>query len=399
MTLLWETYCRTVALTAILPRKIKTWFLAQRILESGRGTTRQATELLNFGGMKRKPALDALAHGWVRIDGYDYPIFWTIEEEIRYFWALVHREAYYPDVDKHIESGEDFINYIGRHGYCPPGYPGSPAHDKWVHDTGFLTYTDYIRSLVAEASAQLAKYGLFDEEDPVPIPQPIPAPIPTPVPIPTPGSLSITAGILTGPNVHYWWLKNHPHTKRTSDIGIVSHGTGCLGGISHVYDAFGLMVPGMIIGWDDKLPGAKYSTNDFAPIVNMRDGTIWQCFNLDEVANQCYNFNYSTIGIEHEVFGAFYPWQAILGRFYWARWKFWEQSIPMSEMKICPDGKYRQPYTDVQIDNFIAEVRAIRAWKAGKELFVRGHSVMPGNADRGDPGILWPWGKLQQAGI
>lgn len=391
MTILWETYCKTVALTTILPKKIKSRFIAQRILESGRGTSRQAIELLNFGAMKRKPELDILAHGWMMIDGYDYPRFWTIEEEIRYFWALVHRKTYYPNVDNHLEDGDDFIEYIGRH-YCPPGYPGSPAHDKWVRETGFQTYTDYIRSLVPEAKIQLAKYGLVDEEIPVPIPQPIPTPIPDPVP----GFLSVTAGILTGPNVHYYWLKNHPHWKRTSDIGIVSHGSGCLGGISHVYDIFGVMVPGMIIGWDDKLPGAKYSNNDFAPIVNMRDGTIWQCWNLDEVANQCYDFNYSTIGIEHEVFKEFYPWQAILGRFYWARWKFWEQSIPVSEMKLCPDGKCRQPYTDAQIDNFIAEVRAIRAWKAGKQLFVRGHSEMPGNENRGDPGPLFPWGNIQR---
>ncbi len=175
MTELWEAYCKVVAQTKILPNNIKAWVIAQRILESLRGTTVLATDLLNFGGMKRKPELDYLAHGYRKIDGYDYAHFWFLEEEIEYYWVLIHRKEYYPDVDKHLEDGEDFINYIGPH-YCPPGYVGSPSHAKWVKDTGFQTYTDYLRSLLPEATRQLQKYGwnLDVSGTPNPVPHPMP---------------------------------------------------------------------------------------------------------------------------------------------------------------------------------------------------------------------------------
>jgi hypothetical protein len=378
MTILWETYCWNVARTIILPKKIKTRFLAQRILESGRGTTRQAIELLNFGGMLYKPELAALCHGFRTIERYNYACFWTIEEEIRYFWALVHRKAFYPDVDKHLEDGDDLIDYIGRHGYCPPGYPGSPAHEKWVRDTGFQTYTDYIRSLVPEAKAQLAKYGLVDEETPVIPPTPIPAP--TSVPQPTnPGQLSVVNGIIAGPNVHYRWVKRHDHFPRLTTEGIVLHGTGCLAGTSRII-VDGMKTPGICDGWDDPIGNSAH-------ILNCRDGVIWQTVNLNLPAYHCYGWNTRTIGIENENMGPFEPWQEIFGWFIRFRGKPWEQRIRKSEMTFI-GGKYLQPYTEAQLVNLRQEIAAIRAaWPTTQ--WIHRHSEMPGNA-AWDPGPLFP---------
>jgi hypothetical protein len=371
MSILWESYCNAVARTAILPAKIKTHFLAQRILESGRGTSRQAIELLNFGAMMRKPELDYLCHGWKTIDRYDYAALWTFEEEFRYYWALVHRKIYYPDTDLHVFNGRDFIDYIGRHGYCPPGYPGSPAHDKWVLDTGFQTYTDYIEALVPEAAAQLKKYNFEDGDIPMPIPQPIP------VPIPVPGSLAITAGILTGPNVKYWWVKNHDNFTRSSTIGIVLHEP----------DAHGT-------GTEEKGQGILYdwsvaTTKKSAHALIVEDGTIIQTVDFLKPAWHCVGENMRRLGWEIANIGPFWPYQEVFGWFFRFRNKPWEQKIRKSDMRLI-NGMYWAEYTDAQIASVKALVAACETF-FGHSLSVDGHNKFDKN--RVDPGPLF-WEKF-----
>jgi hypothetical protein len=372
MTYLWENYCSAVARTAVIPAKIKTRFLAQRILESGRGTSRQAVELLNFGAMMRKPELDYLCRGWVKIDRYDYAAFWTFEEEFKYYWALVHRKIYYPDTDLHIFNGRDFIDYIGRHGYCPPGYPGSPAHEKWVRDTGFQTYTDYVEALVPEAKAQLLKYGFSDEEVPVPIPQSIPTPI---------SLISITDGISTGPNVKYSWVKNFDHFDRPSTIGIVLHEPDAHGTPK---DYIG---QGLLNDWN--IPSKKKSAHG----VVEEDGTFLQTVDFTKPAWHAGAWNMSTLGFEFANIGPFWPWQEIFGWFYRFRNQPWEQKIRKSDMVLI-NGMYWSDYTKAQIETGKELIIACDTYFK-KKLLIEPHSAL--DNQRADPGPflqpLFNWAK------
>lgn len=384
-TVLWETYCRAVAKTKIIPAAIKAYFIAQRILESLRGTTRQALELLNFGAMMRKEELDRLAHGWKTIDRYDYAWFWSIEEEIAYYWALVHRKQYYPDTDRHLADGRDFIEYIGSR-YCPPGFPGSPAHEAWVLKTGFPTYTHYLDSLIPEAKAQLRKHGMTFPEDPVIVTPPPPV-------ILTPGSnpYSVVNGYLLGPDVHHRLVSNHGLRPRAKTIGEVAHSTGCRAGKSWV-KVDGINSPGILDGkeWND--PTIPDERKRSAHLVFCEDGQVWQAVDLLLPAYHAYGFNGTTVGYELVNIGPFYPWQAVFGWFFLFKGAPWEQRIHISEMRLVK-GMYYAPFTEIQLARFVLVSAAVREYFKFQGLEwprPRPHSGLPGNENRGDPGPLFP---------
>lgn len=94
--------------------------LAQWLLESGRATSELATQHYNFGGLKWRTEMTPYATSvtYEAHDGIDqYCKFATIESFIDGYWAFINRQPY-SGWEKHISSGEDFINFIGPI-YCP----------------------------------------------------------------------------------------------------------------------------------------------------------------------------------------------------------------------------------------------------------------------------------------
>jgi N-acetylmuramoyl-L-alanine amidase len=115
--------------------------LAQWMLESGRGTSKLAKEHYNFGGLKWRREMAAFATK-VRYEAHDgaddYCKFATMENFIRGYWAFLDR-APYTGWEEHVETGEDFIRFIG------PVYTPSK------------NYADRVLALVPEAEALLAE--------------------------------------------------------------------------------------------------------------------------------------------------------------------------------------------------------------------------------------------------
>ena len=113
--------------------------LAQWMVESGRGTSKLARAHYNFGGLKWRKEMAAFATrvSYEAHDGKDYYCkFATIENFINGYWAFLNR-APYSGWEEHIDSGGDFIRFIG------PIYTPKPS------------YADDVLALVPEAEALL----------------------------------------------------------------------------------------------------------------------------------------------------------------------------------------------------------------------------------------------------
>ena len=94
---------------------LKNVTLAQWMLESGRATSALAKEHYNFGGLKWRPEMAPYATriSYEAHDGTDfYCKFPTIESFINGYWAFINRSPY-SGWEEHIESGEDYIRFIG----------------------------------------------------------------------------------------------------------------------------------------------------------------------------------------------------------------------------------------------------------------------------------------------
>src|SRR5215510_2923406 len=112
--------------------------LAQWMVESGRGTSKLARDHYNFGGLKWRKEMAAFATrvSYEAHDGKDYYCkFATIENFINGYWAFLNR-APYSGWEEHIDSGEDFIRFIG------PIYTPKPS------------YADDVLALVPECMAR-----------------------------------------------------------------------------------------------------------------------------------------------------------------------------------------------------------------------------------------------------
>jgi N-acetylmuramoyl-L-alanine amidase len=89
--------------------------LAQWMLESRRATSALAKEHYNFGGLKWRPEMKPYATrvSYEAHDGRDwYCKFATIESFINGYWAFIDRSPY-TGWEEHINSGEDYIRFIG----------------------------------------------------------------------------------------------------------------------------------------------------------------------------------------------------------------------------------------------------------------------------------------------
>lgn len=89
--------------------------VAQWILESGRGTSRLATEHLNFGGLKWREEMVAFAMpvDYEASDGRNkYCKFESLEKFIKGYWAFLERSPY-EGWRNNVDSAEEFIGFIG----------------------------------------------------------------------------------------------------------------------------------------------------------------------------------------------------------------------------------------------------------------------------------------------
>ena len=95
--------------------QLKEVTLAQWMLESGRATSGLAKDHYNFAGLKWRPEMAPYAKriSYEAHDGTDfYCKFPTVESFINGYWAFINRSPY-SGWEEHVQSGEDYIRYIG----------------------------------------------------------------------------------------------------------------------------------------------------------------------------------------------------------------------------------------------------------------------------------------------
>lgn len=120
--------------------RLKAVSLAQWLLESGRATSKLATDHYNFGGLKWRSEMAPFATK-VRYEAHDgvddYCKFSTLESFVNGYWAFINRSPY-SGWETHTQSAEDYIRFIG-----PIYAPKNPL------------YADHILDLVPEARSLL----------------------------------------------------------------------------------------------------------------------------------------------------------------------------------------------------------------------------------------------------
>ncbi len=115
MSELFNQLVKAYAKTTIDFPHIKEITVAQWLLESGRGTSRLATEHLNFGGLKWRSEMTEFATpvDYEASDGKDkYCKFDSLEKFIKGYWRFLERSPY-EGWRNNVDSAEDFIGFIG----------------------------------------------------------------------------------------------------------------------------------------------------------------------------------------------------------------------------------------------------------------------------------------------
>jgi murein DD-endopeptidase MepM/ murein hydrolase activator NlpD len=115
MSELFNQLVKAYAKTNIDFPQLKGITVAQWLLESGRGTSRLATEHLNFGGLKWRDEMAGFATpvDYQASDGSDkYCKFESLEKFIKGYWRFLERSPY-EGWRNNVDSGEEFIRFIG----------------------------------------------------------------------------------------------------------------------------------------------------------------------------------------------------------------------------------------------------------------------------------------------
>lgn len=136
-----------------IPYHLRIASLAMWILESGRGTSNLAKAHLNFGGIKMRKELAAVAIGiqYKAHDGKDeYAKFKTVDDFITGFWLFIGRKPY-EGWEKNSNTPEEFVRFIHR---C--GYAESP------------TYVEKVSKLFEEADKLLGGEKSPPQSEPTP---------------------------------------------------------------------------------------------------------------------------------------------------------------------------------------------------------------------------------------
>lgn len=115
MSQLFNQLVNTYSDTSIEFSGLKGITIAQWLLESGRGTSRLASEHLNFGGLKWRSGMERYASpvDYIANDGPDqYCKFDNIDNFIKGYWHFLERSPY-KGWRNNVTSGEDFIRFVG----------------------------------------------------------------------------------------------------------------------------------------------------------------------------------------------------------------------------------------------------------------------------------------------
>jgi hypothetical protein len=139
---------------------LKPYFLAQCILECGRGKEKLFADHGNPFGMHYHDFLSDIATG-VEYDAHDgralYAKFDSFENAVKAYFRWFDHWSHYGDWRTPARKGGiEFLAHIGPH-YCPPGYT-----EKWKNDHIGLKYHEYISvKLLGEAKDLL---GVKDDQ-------------------------------------------------------------------------------------------------------------------------------------------------------------------------------------------------------------------------------------------
>jgi N-acetylmuramoyl-L-alanine amidase len=134
--------------------EFKPFFIAQCILECGRGATDLFALHDNAFGMHYQPFLGTLATG-VKYDACDGPAvyakFYNFSDMVSAYFLWFDSWPHYGDWRTPMKQGGlAFLKHIGPF-YCPPGFT-----KEWMDSHGGLDYADYIvQNLLPEAQALL----------------------------------------------------------------------------------------------------------------------------------------------------------------------------------------------------------------------------------------------------
>jgi murein DD-endopeptidase MepM/ murein hydrolase activator NlpD len=115
MSELFNQLVKAYAKMTIDVPQLKGITVAQWLLESGRGTSRLATEHLNFGGLKWRSEMTGFATpvDYEASDGRDtYCKFDSLEKFIKGYWRFLERSPY-EGWRSNVDSAEEFIHFIG----------------------------------------------------------------------------------------------------------------------------------------------------------------------------------------------------------------------------------------------------------------------------------------------
>jgi N-acetylmuramoyl-L-alanine amidase len=138
-----EQFAKVYAASEVEFENLKAVTLAMMLLESGRGTSDLAKKYNNFGGLKYRPEMAAMAKKirYNASDGYDYYCYFaSFESFIRGFWAFLDRKPYEGWRETALDERK-FLEFIAPI-YCP--YNGD--------------YVNSVMKLLPEARALLTKH-------------------------------------------------------------------------------------------------------------------------------------------------------------------------------------------------------------------------------------------------
>ena len=127
VTPLFMKLVKDYALAAIEFEHLKPVTLAQWMLESGRGSSKLATEHLNFAGLKWRDEMVDFASkiSYDAHDGTDfYCEFATKEKFIQGYWHFIERPPY-DGWRNHATTGASYIEYVGPRYTPTAGYAGA----------------------------------------------------------------------------------------------------------------------------------------------------------------------------------------------------------------------------------------------------------------------------------
>ena len=131
---------------------LKVASLSQWIIESGRGTSRLATEHLNFGGLKYRKELEGVSvpvryKAW---DGWDtYCKFESVEKFIEGYWIFMNRSPYKPGMWWESKSVEEYLRSIVPP-YTTPAEPYIKKCLRVADEAAELLETEFEDSAIRE---------------------------------------------------------------------------------------------------------------------------------------------------------------------------------------------------------------------------------------------------------